>query len=283
MCSGVRMYFCIRDDDTSFFTSPEELEQAYAEVTQWGPVSLAVIPFCRAGFSKGVPEKFRGRWSTHPLHGNQPLVEYIRAGISQGRFEIMLHGYYHDEPSGRGEFSEGRNLFDKILDGRKYLEGLLDTKIRVFVAPKNRIGRDGLRAVAQAGLHFGGTAGIRCGWPIFSTATWRTWLKLRRWQNSFGGGIPWILDLSDHREIPGTAITPASSFEKNKYIFNCALKTNGIFCAATHYWELPAESMHAGDPVVGTHLRYLIDLARKDPQVVWGTVGDIITNWPFLS
>ena len=53
------MYFCIRDDDTSFFTSPEELEHAYGEVTQWGPVSLAVIPFCRAGLSKGVTGEFR--------------------------------------------------------------------------------------------------------------------------------------------------------------------------------------------------------------------------------
>src|SRR5438874_13773159 len=169
------MYFCIRDDDTSFFTSPDELENAYAEITRWGPVSLSVIPFCRAGFSKGVPEKFRGRWSTHPLHDNRPLVEYLRAGISQGRFEIMLHGYHHYEPSGQGEFSKGRDLVDKIMDGRKYLQDLLETKIRVFVAPKNRIGKDGLHAVVQAGLHFGGTAGIRCGWPIFSPVTWRTW------------------------------------------------------------------------------------------------------------
>ena len=25
------MYFCIRDDDTSFFTSPDDLEHAYGE------------------------------------------------------------------------------------------------------------------------------------------------------------------------------------------------------------------------------------------------------------
>jgi uncharacterized protein DUF2334 len=276
------MYFCIRDDDTSFFTSPEDLENAYGEITRWGPVSLAVIPFCRAGFSKGIPEKFRGRWSIHPLHDNGALVDYLRAGISQRRFEIMLHGYHHDEPSGRGEFSMGSDLVEKTKDGRKYLQDLLGTNIRVFVAPKNTIGKQGLRAIIQAGLDFGGAAGIRSGWSVFSSATWRTWLNLRKWQNRFEAGIPWILDLSDHREIPGTAITPSSSFAKNKSIFACAREVKGVFCAATHYWELPIESRLAGDPPVGTHLRYLVDLAREDPQVIWTSVGDVITNGPLL-
>ena len=276
------MYFCIRDDDTSFFTAPEDLEHAYGEVTRCGPVSLAVIPFCKAGFSKCIPEKMRGQWSTHPLHHNAALVEYLRAGVSQGRFEIMLHGYHHDEPGGPGEFFSGPNLLDKIKHGRKYLEELLETTIRVFVAPKNTIGKDGLRALVQAGLHLGGTAGIRCGWPVFSPATWRTWFKLRKWENCYDVGIPWILDLSDHREIPGNAITPASSYEINKGRFNRALEVDGVFCAATHYWELATESKHAGDPSVSAHLGDIINLARNNPQVIWRTVGEVISTGPLL-
>ena len=42
------MYFCIRDDDTSFFTSPDELELAYGEIMKHGPVSLAIIPFLQS-------------------------------------------------------------------------------------------------------------------------------------------------------------------------------------------------------------------------------------------
>jgi Uncharacterized protein conserved in bacteria (DUF2334) len=267
------MYFCIRDDDTSFFTLPEELEHAYGEITQWGPVSLAVVPFCRAGFSKGVPEKFRGRWSIHPLHENGALVEYLRAGVSEGRFEIMLHGYHHDEPSGRGEFSRGDDLVQKVIDGRKYLEDLLGAQIRVFVAPKNTMGRDGLRAIVRAGLHFGGTIGVRAGWSLFSPFTWRTWRKLRKWRKSGEVSIPWILDLGDHREIPGNAVTPASVFKRNKAAFETALTMDGTFCAATHYWELDVQSINAGDPPVGAHLRYLIDLARTDPRIAWRTVG----------
>jgi hypothetical protein len=276
------MYFCIRDDDTSFFTLPEELEHAYGEITRWGPVSLAVIPFCRAGFSKGVPEKFRGQWTVHPLHENRALVEYLRVGVSEGRFEIMLHGYHHDEPSGRGEFSRGGDLVQKVLEGRKYLEDLLEAQVRVFVAPKNIMGRDGLHAIVRAGLHFGGTVGVRAGWPLFSRATWRNWLKLRRWRKESAVGIPWILDLGDHREIPGNAITPTSVFRRNKAAFETALRTGGIFCAATHYWELDVRSMNAGDPPVGAHLRHLIDLARTDSRVVWCTVGNIVLTGPSL-
>src|SRR5215467_11375207 len=169
------MYFCIRDDDTSFFTLPEELEHAYGEVTQWGPVSLAVIPFHRAGTGKAVPEKFRGQWSVHPLHENRALVDYLRAAVSKGRFEIMLHGYHHDEPTGQPEFSAGEGLAQKIADGRQYLEDLLGAPIRVFVAPHNTIGPQGLRAIALAGLHLGGTAGVRNGWPLLSYKTWFLW------------------------------------------------------------------------------------------------------------
>jgi hypothetical protein len=194
----------------------------------------------------------------------------------------MLHGYYHDEPSGRGEFSRGSDLGGKVLEGRKYLQDLLGAQIRVFVAPKNIMGRDGLRAIVQAGLHFGGTVGVRAGWPLFSYSTSRNWLKLRKWRRQSAIGLPWILDLGDHREIPGNAITPSADFRKNQAAFENALRMGGTFCAATHYWELGVHSKNVGDPPVGEHLRRLIDMARKHPQVVWRSVGDVICNNPAI-
>jgi hypothetical protein len=275
---AVGMYFCIRDDDTSFFTSPDELERAYGDVTQHGPVSLAVIPYCRAGTSKWVPDRFRNRWSVHPLHENRPLVSYLRAGIYAGRFEIMLHGYYHDEPRGHAEFLTGKGLALRVADGRKYLEDLLATTIRVFVPPHNTVGRRGLHAIARHGLHLGCLAGVRSGWSPLSRATWRLWLRLRRWRKGGGVGIPWVLDLGDHHEIAGNPVTPISRLERNQLAFETAMRMQGVFCAATHYWELEAVSLHAGDPKVGDHLRYLIDRARSDPQVVWRSVGDVVSD-----
>jgi peptidoglycan/xylan/chitin deacetylase (PgdA/CDA1 family) len=272
------VFFCIRDDDTSFFTEPEELERAYGEVSRWGPISLAVVPFHRAGTSKGVPEQFRGRWSVHPLHDNPALVEYLRIRIAEGRFEIMLHGYYHDEPHGKPEFQGGRDLTARVLEGRRYLERLLDTRIRIFVPPRNAIGKNGLRAIAAAGLHLGGTAGIRRGWSLWSRNSWLLWLRLLQWRRAGGTGVPWVLDLGDHREIAGNPVTPVACMQRNEAVFDKALAMGGVFCAATHYWELDAPSRHRDLPSVGGQLLRLIDRAVADPRVVWRSVGDVVTD-----
>jgi predicted deacetylase len=271
------MHFCIRDDDTSYFTSPEELEDVYGEVSRRGPVSLAVVPFHRAGTSKGVPSRFRGQWSVHPLHENRPLVAYLRAAVSVGRFEIMLHGYHHDERDGRPEFSAGNDLTRRVAEGRRYLEELLETKVRVFVPPRNSIGRQGLAAIARAGLHLGGAAGLRSGWPL-SRRTWLLWRRLRRWRQHGGLGVPWVLDLDDHREIAGVAITPVTPRHTSDATFESALAIGGVFCAATHYWEQAHPSVHPDAPTVGEQLRRLIDRALSDPRVVWRSVGDVVSE-----
>jgi len=271
------VYFCIRDDDTNFFTTPEDLEHAYGEISQLGPVSLAIIPFCRPGTNNAVPATFQDRMSTHPLHKNRPLVEYLRDGISRGRFEAMLHGFHHDEEHGKPEFSQGSDLASRVTEGRKYLEDLLGTTIRVFVPPHNTIGRQGLRAIAREGLHLGGTAGVRGGWPLTSPTTWSLWCRLYHRRKSGGLGVPWVLDLGDHYEIAGNPVTPGSSLQRNEGIFDHALALGGVFCAATHYWELDTSSLDASGLTVGEHLRKLITRALSDPRVVWRTVGEIVS------
>jgi hypothetical protein len=214
----------------------------------------------------------------HPLHDNPRLVDYLRDGVSAGRFEIMLHGYYHDEQHGRPEFANGGDLTRRVAHGREYLEKLLHTTIRVFVPPRNAIGRQGLRAIALAGLQLGGTAGIRRGWSPLSARTWSLWLQLRRWRRAGGSGVPWILDLGDHREIAGNAITPVSSVRDNDAAFQSALTIGGVFCAATHYWEHGVASVHDGMPTVGEQVGRLIERVRADSRVQWRSVGDVLSS-----
>jgi predicted deacetylase len=272
------MHFCVRDDDTSAFTRPEDLEGIYGGGSHCGPVSLAVVPFHRAGTSKGVPERLRGRWSVHPLHENGPLVDYLRAGVAAGRFEIMLHGYYHDEPERAFEFVDGRNLVERVSDGRKYLQDLLETRIRMFVAPRNALGKTGLRALASEGLHLAGVTGVRAGWPLLSSRTWSLWRQLRRWRANGGVGVPWVLDVRTHREVKGIPVTPAARFDLNQTIFEQAATVDGVFCLATHYWEVQAQSRHAGMPGVREQLQYFFDRARSDPRVTWRSVGDVVSD-----
>jgi hypothetical protein len=277
------LHFCIRDDDTNFFTSPEALESAYGEITRRGPVSLAVIPYCRAGSNKAVPEHLRDTWSVHPLHENTALVQYLRERVSAGRFEIMLHGYYHDEQHGQPEFAAGNDLERHVVDGRRYLEEVLDTTVRVFVPPHNAICRRGLHAVSRAGLHLAGAAGVRGGWPLLSSKTWRLWWRLKQWRRRGGAGVPWVLDLGDHREIPGNPVTPLAMLAANEMAMDCAFDEGGVFCAATHYWEFDVPSQHQGDPSVRGHLLELIKRATARSGTLWRSVGDVVSSAPRLQ
>ena len=91
-------------------------------------------------------------------------------------------------------------------------------------------------------------------------------------------GTPWILNLGDHCEIPGNAVTPLSTIEHHSAAFDSALRVNGVFCAATHYWELQAPSVRANQPSVGDQLHRLIDRALAHKGVVWRSVGDVVTD-----
>lgn len=273
-----RLYFCIRDDDTSFFTSPEDLERAYGEVTKHGPVSLAIIPFCRAGMSRGLPSAYRERWSIHPLAENRALVEYLRQGIAAGRYEAMLHGYHHDEHQNRREFLEGSDLERKVRQGKKYLEETLGTVIRVFVPPHNAINKNGLKAITTAGLHLGGVAGMRHGWPWLAPTSIRAWWRLRRRRSLGLTGVPYVLDLPDHRELAGSPVTPRSTLKESLRRFDEAHGINGVFCAATHYWEFdqPTEDPHARS--VGDHLYKLVQRATADPTIRWRSMGAVLSG-----
>ena len=48
------MKFAIRDDDTSYFTKPQELEEAFGDLTGI-PVSLSVIPNAKSNHGNVFP------------------------------------------------------------------------------------------------------------------------------------------------------------------------------------------------------------------------------------
>jgi hypothetical protein len=92
-----------------------------------------------------------------------------------------------------------------------------------------------------------------------------------------------VLDLGSHREIPGNAVTPWSSLQANAQKVDRAIEVRGVFCAATHYWELGAGSRCEGDPTVGEHLLRLIERATRRHEVVWESVGDTVAKGSLMS
>ena len=49
------MKVAIRDDDTSYFTTPDALERVYGDVWDRVPVCLAVVPFAIGYEQAGIP------------------------------------------------------------------------------------------------------------------------------------------------------------------------------------------------------------------------------------
>ena len=137
------MYFAIRDDDTSFFTKPEELESAFYDIPGI-PVSLSVIP---AAAAEHGPEKPYGDLGVQAGWGmigeNTRLVEYIRGNMARGRYEVLMHGihhqYYHRKDQWIPEmcclsYDQIRKEFPQM---RGYLQETFGCGIKIFVAPSN--------------------------------------------------------------------------------------------------------------------------------------------------
>ncbi len=71
------MIIAIRDDDTSFFTKPQELEAAYDFITE-GCVSLSVVPFSVPYHKLSKPYGDGYEYKNYDIADNSELVEYLK-------------------------------------------------------------------------------------------------------------------------------------------------------------------------------------------------------------
>jgi hypothetical protein len=255
--------FAIRDDDTSFFTQPEELEVIYRRL--WGqiPISLAVIPFTVAAhrdivFSNSAPEE-----QTFPFGENRDLVIYLKERLQRGDIEIMLHGFTHQYRRARWRWLSEyvwkgeQQLYTETKTGKRYLENLLNTQIRVFVPPNNRIGKAGVRAVVTSNLHicYGNGRGVDHPWYL-------TYAKvdLKRW--TFGilrrRRYPFPLDLGTHKESVSYELnSKKAAYERLRNALEYCVKLSAPFVLATHYWQFQRY------PSMMAELYKLVDHALK--------------------
>ena len=72
------MKFAIRDDDTSYFTQPEQLEQVYHDVWDRVPIGLAVVPHAAGFADKAIPDKYWDAGRAVPLEENPAIVQALR-------------------------------------------------------------------------------------------------------------------------------------------------------------------------------------------------------------
>ncbi len=253
------MKFAIRDDDTCYFTTPEDLKNAYGDL--WGkiPISLAVIPFVKARKAPYIPKEYWNTGKEYPIGENDELVSFLKREIKKGNVSIMLHGYNH-EYYPQPEFVAGKNLKEKIIKGKRYLEELFEVEIRTFVPPSNTMSKEAIKAVKECSLNllyyptpknrpFGIKKWIifledlmfkyrerQCSRIEFIKNCYRFWIKRDR--NIFMPVKPFIFEINGIKEfncVSLTAKTPTTNVLKNIEI---AYRYNGNFCLALHYHSL---------------------------------------------
>jgi hypothetical protein len=240
------MRLAIRDDDTSYYTRPRELEEVYAPLGSGVPVSLAVTPFAVQSFHLGDPERFYQSGSPQALASNPELTAYLREGIGTGRFSVMCHGYTHAYQRKRdGQlvqecvWKDDARLGREAALGRSHLEEVLAAPVRSFVPPGNSIRLSAMRAVGRTFPRLLTTVPAR-RWREFLRFPRAAGLLARRlvseWRLS--GPSPRAEQFEGVWLLPSLSLTANSRWEDLITRFSVCQTLGADLIVAVHYWEL---------------------------------------------
>lgn len=153
----MKKYICLRDDDTCFNTSVEELKKAYGKIIGEIPITLGVIPFVHGSLdvmnsfddnkipqlieykNKASADDLTKFYTTHPVGANKELVSFLMPYIKGGKIEIAQHGFGHGYNERGPELFSNEIGFEALRDGKQYLEKVFETKVETFIPPSNTI------------------------------------------------------------------------------------------------------------------------------------------------
>lgn len=239
------MKLIIRDDDTNFFTKPEDIQEAYSDIPSF-PVSFAVVPMV-VDVIGGCPETKDNetpRW----IGDNKELTSYLRERVAQNACDILLHGIYHQYkfPNGvKTPEMAWRERETGDLDGiighyKTELEQLFNVPINCFVAPSNRILRKGVKAVYQNGMNYSGIIPISFDRDI-SFKSLKNYLY--RWTIRLTTGLayPGILDYGTHFELNACNQTNYDYLVK---MYKYCEKIDSPMAINVHYWHIRDNKEH---------------------------------------
>lgn len=233
------MKFAIRDDDINYFTRAEDLNSIYEDIWNKCPISISVVPFHASTKSGAIPQKYWTGDAVFPIGENKQLIKFLRGKIKEGKISIMLHGYSHKDYKNGHEFEVGDNLEKKVKEGKEYLQQLFGIQVTTFVPPHNVLSRRGLSAVVNNGLNIANIASFRPSGRIFHFSNIIPFIKLRIFYIRYPDRrYPYIISLSNHKEITCYPLVPQTKLGKLKDDFKFCFKMDGVFCLATHYWEM---------------------------------------------
>ncbi|MCD6528137.1 DUF2194 domain-containing protein [bacterium] len=262
------MKVILRDDDTCYFTKPEELKKAFGKIWDFAPISVAVVPFVGGSLKSVVPKEYWGTNKLFPIGENKELVKFLKKLLREKKICIMLHGYSHQDYPKGPEFVAGENLYQKVKEGKEYLENLFETKITTFVPPHNSLSEKGWKAIVENGLNISGIHNFPRFTRLKHPYYWPIFLKKCLFKPFTGYTYPYPIDFRNHKEIPYLSFSEGLSLYKVKKILDSVYKKNGIFCLATHYLTLQNKNLRK-------KLEKIIKLASSHENVKFITFNEI--------
>lgn len=258
------MRLAIRDDDTSFYTGPSELETLYAPLGSSVPVSLAITPFAVESFHLGDPDRFYQGDVPQPLGANAELTAYLREGIALGRWTVLCHGYTHAYLRDSHQrliqecvWKDDVRLGQEAALGRRYLEDTLACPVRAFVPPGNAIRLSAMRAIGASFPNFLTTVPAR-RWREFLRFPSAAAMLARRvaCELLYQGPSPKPQRFGRLWLLPSLSLTRSSRWEELVHRFSVCQRLGADLVLAVHYWELQG-------PVRDLFYRFLDFALRK--------------------
>ena len=252
------MKFAIRDDDTCFFTTPEQLQEAYHFIAH-GPVSLSIVPSTVPYHKKGNAPYGTHEDREYPLTDAPELIAWLKDAVRDGRVDPMLHGWSHAYQQTDGVWQpemlwkDKARLHRELSAGKQMLEQALGHPITVFVAPNNGIGQTGISVLEELDLQYCGIIQHRD--RKVTPAYLQNYVK--RWSFRALHGLPYggVLDYGTHRELYAYTL---DSYERLKKAYQFCKARGWPFVVYTHYWSL------LKDPAAGRLIQDVYRMAHED-------------------
>lgn len=264
------MKFAIRDDDTNYFTRPEDLIKIYKNIWDTVPISLAVIPFVHTTLVS-VPPEYKNDNNFFPIKKNKKLIKFLKKQISIGKISIMLHGYGHQVYENEHEYNlkDYNILYKKTKEGKEYLENLFEIEIKSFVPPNHALSKEGMKAVVANGLNIVGTASLHKRFTfnpkyIINLAKVFTF-RLQHGKKPLR--YPYVLDFGDHKEIYCYVITPHVTLKELIDALYFVHRKNGVFCVTGHVHSMSTRKIKI--------MKRIVEESKKLPDVEYVTIDEI--------
>jgi len=236
------MRFVVVDHDTNYFTKPEQLENVYGKIWDKIPISLSVVPFHACTKSGAIPQEYWQGNRIFPIGENKELVEFLKRKISENKVSILMHGYSHRDYENGYEFEVGENLYEKVKEGKKYLEETFRVEIRTFVPPHNSLSKEGMKAVIANRLNILGSLSFRPSRRPFEVRYIFNLFRRKFFQLKSGIlTYPMVLPFKGYCELACFSLIPSTRMGELIRAFNLIRKYDANFCLATHHWEMNAK------------------------------------------